>query len=266
MTRTDDSFVPDYISKLSLAGKGFVLIGAGQGIGRQSAHALSQAGARVVCCDLDTELAKQVAEEVGGIPWSGNAIDREDSKRLFMEAKQALGEIDGVVDIVGMAQYAKLIDIDDEKWGWHFDIVLRHAWLAVQHGAQMMIEQTKGGTMVFVASVSGLSSAPLHGAYGAAKAGLVSLVKTSAIELGEHGIRVNAVAPGVVWTPRVSGYLGQDGKEKNANNSPLRRVAETSDIASAILYLASDLSGYVTGQTLVVDGGVTSKFPFPMDF
>ncbi len=266
MTKTDNSQVPDYLAKLSLNGKGVVLIGAGQGIGRQSAHALAQAGARVFCVDLDPELAKEIAEEVDGIAWSGNAIDRGESRALFAEAKGALGSINAVVDIVGMAQYAKLLDIDDDKWSWHFDIVLRHAWLALQHGAQIMIDQESGGAMVFVASVSGLSSAPLHGAYGAAKAGLVSLVKTGAVELGTHNIRVNAVAPGVVWTPRVSGYLGDDGKAKNAGNSPLGRVAETSDIASAILFLASDLAGYVTGQTLVVDGGVTSKFPFPMDF
>ncbi len=288
MTRTDDSAIPDYTGQLSLAGRGFVLIGAGQGIGRQSAHALSQAGAKVFCVDLDPELAKEVADEVGGVPWSGDACVREEAARLFADARDALGQVNGLVDIVGMAKYAKLTDIDDELWGWHFDIVLRHAWLAMQYGAKAMIEQgtggaaaagggnsggaaaagggNSGGTMVFVASVSGLSSAPLHGAYGAAKAGLVSLVKTGAVELGPSGIRVNAVAPGMVWTPRVSAYLGAEGRQKNADNAPLRRVAETNDIASAILFLASPLSSYVTGQTLVVDGGVTSKFPYPMDF
>ena len=266
MTRTDDSAVPDYLSQLSLTGQGFVLIGAGQGIGRQCAHALSQAGAKVVCVDLDAELAKDIADEVGGIPWSGDATKRDESARLFSEAKQALGSIDGIVDIVGMARYANLADIDDESWEWHFDIVLRHAWLAMQYGSKAMIDQGKGGTMVFVASVSGLSSAPLHGAYGAAKAGLVSLVKTAAVELGQHGIRVNAVAPGMVWTPRVASFLGDGGRQKNADNSPLKRVAETHDIASAVLFMATGLAGYVTGQTLVVDGGVTSKFPYPMDF
>ena len=277
MTKTDDSAVPDYTGQLSLAGRGFVLIGAGQGIGRQTAHALSQAGARVLCVDLDPELAKEVADEVGGLPWSGDATKREEAARLFSDAKDVLGEVNGLVDIVGMAKYASLTDIDDELWNWHFDIVLRHAWLAMQYGAKAMTEQgtggdaaaagnRTGGTMVFVASVSGLSSAPLHGAYGAAKAGLVSLVKTGAVELGAKGIRVNAVAPGMVWTPRVSSYLGPEGRQKNADNAPLKRVAETSDIASAILFMASPLSSYVTGQTLVVDGGVTSKFPYPMDF
>ena len=84
------------------------------------------------------------------------------------------------------------------------------------------------------------------------------------MELGPSGIRVNAVAPGVVWTPRVSAFLGEEGARRNTDNTPLRRVAHPADIAAAILFLASDLSSYVTGQTLVVDGGVGAKFPYPM--
>ena len=118
--------------------------------------------------------------------------------------------------------------------------------------------------MAFVASVSGISSAPRHAAYGVAKAGLMSLVRSAAIELGPLGIRVNAVAPGVVWTPRVSGYLGEDGRVEQSANAPLGTVARPADIAAALLFLVSDLAAYITGQTLVVDGGVGVKFPYPM--
>jgi NAD(P)-dependent dehydrogenase (short-subunit alcohol dehydrogenase family) len=265
LTRTDDTEVPDYPSRLRLDGRGVVLIGAGQGIGRQAAHALHSVGAKVFCVDLDEGLAADIAKEVDGIAWSGNAIDRGDAERLFAEAATSLGRIDGVVDIVGMARYASLLDIDDDNWNWHHDIVLRHAYLAMQLGGRAM-SVTGGGAMVFVASVSGITSAPLHAAYGAAKAGLIGLVKSGAVELGPSGIRVNAVAPGVVWTPRVSGYLGEEGRARNTANTPLRRVALPADIASAILFLMSDLAAYVTGQTLVVDGGVGAKFPYPMDF
>jgi NAD(P)-dependent dehydrogenase (short-subunit alcohol dehydrogenase family) len=265
LTRSDDSEVPDYPSLLRLDGRGFVVIGAGQGIGRQATHALASVGARLVCVDKDPDLAADVAGEVGGTPWSGDATQRPDAERLFAEAAASLGRIDGVVDIVGMAQYATLVDISDELWAWHHDIVLRHAFLAVQLGGRAMAE-TGGGTMVFVASVSGISSAPLHAAYGVAKAGLMSLVRSAAVELGPSGVRVNAVAPGMVWTPRVSAYVGEAGRQKNADNTPLRRVALPADIASAILFLAGDLSSYVSGQTLVVDGGVGVKFPYPMDF
>jgi NAD(P)-dependent dehydrogenase (short-subunit alcohol dehydrogenase family) len=263
LTRTDDSDVPDYPSRLRLDGRGFVVIGAGQGIGRQATHALTSVGARTFCVDKDPDLAADIAGEVGGVAWSGDATQRADAERLFADAESALGRIDGLVDIVGMARYASLVDLDDENWDWHFDIVLRHAWLAMQLGAKRMIA-TGGGSMVFVASVSGITAAPLHAAYGAAKAGLMALVKSAAVELGPANVRVNAVAPGVVWTPRVSAYLGNDGRARNSENAPLRRVALPEDIASALLFLASDLAGYVTGQTLVVDGGVGAKFPYPM--
>jgi NAD(P)-dependent dehydrogenase (short-subunit alcohol dehydrogenase family) len=263
VTRTDDSEVPDYPARLRLDGRGFVVIGAGQGIGRQATHALASVGARTFCVDLDESLAVDIAKEVGGAAWSGDATQRADAERLFADAESALGRIDGVVDIVGMARYAGLVDIDDENWDWHFDIVLRHAWLAMQLGARRM-RSTGGGAMVFVASVSGITAAPLHSAYGAAKAGLMALVRSAAVELGPSGIRVNAVAPGVVWTPRVSAYLGDEGRARNSENAPLRRVALPSDIAGALLFLVSDLAGYVTGQTLVVDGGVGAKFPYPM--
>ena len=265
MTRSDNSTVPDYPGLLRLDGRGFVVLGAGQGIGRQATHALASVGARCVCVDLDPELARDIAAETGGIAWTGDATKRDDATRLFDDASTALGgRIHGIVDIIGMSRYGNLLDIDDEEWSWHHNIVLRHAFLALQLGGRKMAA-TGGGVMTFVASVSGLTGAPRHAAYGVAKAGLMSLVRSGALELGPLGIRVNAVAPGVVWTPRVSAYLGDEGREKNAANTPLRRVALPADIAAALLFLSSDLAGYVNGQVLTVDGGVSAKFPYPMD-
>jgi NAD(P)-dependent dehydrogenase (short-subunit alcohol dehydrogenase family) len=268
MTRSDDSEVPDYPAMLRMDGRGVVVIGAGQGIGRQACHALAQAGAKVCCVDLDPDLAHDIASEVDGVAWVGNAIVRADTERLFSDAPGLLAGIGatalgGIVDIVGMAQYRGLLELDDELWDWHHDIVLRHAYLAVSVGGRAL-RDAGGGVMVFVASASGLTAAPRHAAYGAAKAGLIGLVRSAAVELGPLGIRVNAVAPGIVWTPRVSGYLGDKGKAVNAANSPLDRVALPQDIAAAIVFLASDLSAYVNGQVLSVDGGVGVKFPYPV--
>jgi NAD(P)-dependent dehydrogenase (short-subunit alcohol dehydrogenase family) len=262
VTRADDTPVPDFPTLLRLDGRGFVVIGAGQGIGRQATHALAAAGARTVCVDVDAGLAGDIAAEVDGAPWVGDATSRDDVARLFADSVTALGRVHGVVDIVGMATRYDLLDIDDETWDWQFDIVLRHAMLAMQYGGQS-IAATGGGTFVFVASVSGVTSAPRHAAYGAAKAGLMSLVRTGAVELGPSGIRVNAVAPGVVWTPRVSAFLGDEGHRRNVDNTPLGRVARPADIAAAILFLSCDLSAFVNGHTLVVDGGVGAKFPYP---
>src|SRR5206468_1967139 len=115
--------------------------------------------------------------------------------------------------------------------------------------------------MVFVASVSGLASAPRHGAYGAAKAGLMSLVRTLAVELAGDGVRVNCVAPGAVKTPRVLAMMTAERLTESATSIPLGRQAEPEEIANAVLFLASSQASYVTGHTLIVDGGVTAKFP-----
>jgi NAD(P)-dependent dehydrogenase (short-subunit alcohol dehydrogenase family) len=163
-----------------------------------------------------------------------------------------------------MARYQSILDMEDETWDWEFDICLRHAYLVSQLAARVM-KDTGGGTLTFICSVSGMTGAPNHAAYGAAKAGLIAWIRSLSEELGPFGIRANGVAPGVVWTPRVSVFLGEEGRAKNAANVPLGRVALPADIAAAALFLSTDLSSFITGQTIVVDGGVGVKFPYPLD-
>jgi 3-oxoacyl-[acyl-carrier protein] reductase len=141
-------------------------------------------------------------------------------------------------------------------------MVLRHAFLFSQAAGKAMAEDG-GVVMTFVASVSGVTSAPKHSPYGAAKAALMSWVRTIAVELGPKNIRANAVAPGGVLTPRVAKMLGEEGRKAQEPNVPLGRMAVPADIASAILFLSSDLSAFVSGQTLVIDGGVIAKFGYP---
>ena len=217
------------------------------------------------CIDSVPELADEIAKEVEGVAHVADARDRASVEQAVSTAASALGRLDGLVDIVGMAKYVQLLETTDEDFDWTFGMVLRHAFLFSQAAGRLMAG-TGGGSMVFVASVSGISSAPRHAAYGAAKAALMSWVRTLAVELGPQGIRANAVAPGMVWTPRISKFVGEKGKKLNEENTPLGRVAVPTDIASAILFLCSDLASYVTGQTLVVDGGVGSKFPYPLAF
>lgn len=261
MTSVDQSPVPSYPDLARLDGRGVVVVGAGNGIGRQASHALSQAGAHVFCIDNQEQLAKEIADEVGGIAWTADARDRDEVERAVAEASSALGRIDALVDIVGMARYVESLRASDDDWDWTYGMVLRHAVLFSQSAGRVMA-QGGGGAMVFVASISGITAAPLHAFYGAAKAALISWVRSLAVELGPSNIRVNAVAPGVVWTPRVQEMIGDRGREAQAKNVPLGRVAETSEVAGAILFLASDLASHVNGQTLVVDGGATAKFPF----
>jgi NAD(P)-dependent dehydrogenase (short-subunit alcohol dehydrogenase family) len=261
MTSTDDTPVPQYRDLVRLDGRGFVVVGAGQGIGRQTSHALAQAGAKLFLIDNQQELAKEIADEVKGTPWSADARDRGEVERAIKEARKTLGRIHGLVDIVGMAKWGELLDVSDEDFDWTFGMVLRHAFLFSQAAGRAMAEDG-GGVMTFVASVSGITSAPKHAPYGAAKAGLMSWVRTLAVELGPKGIRANAVAPGGVLTPRVSQLLSDEMKEAAAKNVPLMRMAVPSDIASAILFLSSDLASFVSGATLIVDGGVEAKFGY----
>ena len=260
---SDPSEVPDYLSRLRLDGTGVVILGAGQGIGRQASHAFAQAGARCLCVDLDRDLAHEVATEVDGVALVGDATKRSETERLFAEAAAESGGFGAVVDIIGMARFKLLSDMDDVDLAWQYDIVLGHAILALQVAGPLLAAQG-GGAFSFVSSASGgPTGAANHAVYGAMKAGLISLVRSMAVEYGPSGVRVNSVAPGAVRTPRGGGMLGEAGVQRNAEATPLGRMALPSDIAAALLFLTSDLASYVTGQTLLVDGGVACKFPYP---
>jgi len=256
VTSSDDSPVPDYLSMLRLDGRRFIVIGAGNGIGRQASHALAMAGARLCCVDIEAELAREIAEEVGGSAAVGDMRTRTDAERVFAQAGRDLGGLDGVVGIIGTSHWAPIVELDDAGWDAQHDLVIRYAFLAIQLGARAMADT--GGSMVFVASLSGLFAAPNHAAYGAAKAGMMALVRSAAEELGP-GVRVNAVAPGAVSTPRWRA-LASDPSRRSV--IPLRKLAQPSDIAASILFLSSDLAGHITGQTIVVDGGTGIRSPF----
>jgi len=264
MTTGDQSPVPDFLSRLRVDGRTYVVAGAGVGMGRMTSHALAQAGAKtVVCVDIDADRAAEIAAEIGpcGVAWSGDATTRADATRLAADAEAINGRIDGLVDIIGMAKWESILDMTDETFDWEIDINLRHAFLLSQAIGRRMVN-TGGGSMVFIASVSGLTGAPMHAGYGAAKAGLMAWVQSLAQELGPHGIRANAVAPGTILSPRMDAVFTQAQRDANAANTPLGRMGGTYDIASAALFLTSDMAEYITGRTIVVDGGVGAKFPY----
>ena len=263
MVSTDSSEVPEYAARLRLDGRNFIVVGAGQGIGRQTCHALAQQGAQLLCVDTVESLANEVAAEVGAIAATCDARDREQVEGAVAEAEQRFGRIDGLVDIVGVAHTLDILDAGDDELDERLGLVFRHAYLFSTIAGRRMVD-TGGGTMTFVASVSGLRSSPRHAVYGAFKAALMSWVRSLAVELGPRNIRANAVAPGMVWTPRVSAILGDEGRKGTEAVTPIRRMAGPSDIAGAILYLVSDLARCVSGHTVVVDGGATAKFPYAM--
>ena len=246
---------------LELKGRGFVVLGAGQGIGAASAEALAQAGASVLCVDNDEGRAKAIAREVKGHACCADVLKRADMERIFREAQVLLGAVTGIIDIVGIARLKPLASFDDAAWGEQFDQVVRHAFLTLQIGAAA-VKQAGGGTITFVGSLAGLRAVREEVVYGTAKAALHYLVLSAASELARDGIRVNAVAPGFIRTPRLEQMLGNQWALVD-KAIPLGRAAQPHEIAAPLLFLASELSSHVTGQVLAVDGGLANEAAIP---
>jgi NAD(P)-dependent dehydrogenase (short-subunit alcohol dehydrogenase family) len=254
--------IPDYLSLLRLDGRGFVVLGAGQGIGEQAVHALAQAGARVLCVDRDEQLARNIAETVGGVACAADVTARADMQRVFATARKSFGRVHGVVDIIGVAGIKPLAEVDDAGWDAQFDIVLRHAWLAIQVGGEMMAADG-GGSMAFVGSMSGNRAVPNQTAYAVSKAALHHLVRCAGAEYARRGVRINAVAPGYVRTPRLNQRLGEDAWSAIGKVIPIGRPATPAEIAGPLLFLASDLSAHMSGEVMAVDGGAGVMAAFP---
>jgi NAD(P)-dependent dehydrogenase (short-subunit alcohol dehydrogenase family) len=253
---------------LGLSGARAIVVGAGfipqrAGHGRGSALRLAQAGATVACIDIDEGRAADIVAEIesgGGkaLAIVGDVTQRADARRVIDEAVEALGGIDVCVDIVGEATYGKSEEFDDDEWDRQMLKNLAQVFSIYKAVVPHMIRQGTGGTITSLASVDGIGSSKYHVAYGAAKAGVISLVKTYSEELGPHGIRVNAVAPGNVgggnWDKPDVGF----GEDPCNTLAPPRAM----DIANAVLFLSSSLAARITGQTLVVDGGATNRNPW----
>lgn len=245
-----------------LAGKVAIVWGGGQGMGEKSAIRLAEAGCDVTVVDVELERAEKVCADIRSLgrrafPYVAD-ITREDQVIATVAASDAeLGPVDTMVTVVGMAFWGDLFDVDEELWEKSFNVNLKSFFYTARAVARSLVRNEKPGTIVGVCSVSGLQSAANHGPYGAAKAGLVNLVRTMAVEWGPD-IRVNAVAPGAIKTPRLN--WTEEALEVFRNRIGLGRPGETDEIGKAVLFLASDLSSYVTGHTLPVDGGWMAEY------
>ena len=255
MTPASDA-VPSYLGRLDLSGRGFVVFGAGQGIGRQSAHALRQAGAKIACVDLDEARAGAVATEIEGFPIVADVTQPGEVDRAVAAAASHFGRLDGIVDIIGGSRGGWVEDLDEAQALAEIGLNLGQAMQVARAGSRAL--SAHGGSITFVGSVAGLASIPRQAVYGAAKAALHHFVRSAACEMGHAGIRVNVVAPGFIATPRMNARFSPDDWAELEAATPLQRVGGTDEIASAILFLASDLAGFVTGHVLVADGGVTA--------
>ena len=259
---------------LGLEGKAALVVGGGSGIGRATSLMLGNAGADVVVADVDPDRAREVRAEVRatGVRCeiaTGDVTVADQADAVVAAAVDALdGRLDVLINIVGMAAWTKLFELDDATWDLDMTRNLRQHLYVARSAARRMVDAGTPGRMALVASVSGIYGAPNHGAYGAAKAGLMALVRTMANEWGQHGIRVNAIAPDGINTPRVAASRAARGVD-NADAAAherflLGRFGTPEEIAGPLVFMVSDLSGFVTGQTLIVDGGRRVVFPTAM--
>ena len=251
-----------------LEGEPALVVGGGYGSGRLTAMLLAQAGARVAVADIDGDRAAGVAREIGGHAIQGDVTQEAVARGVVDEAHQVLGGLTRVANIVGLVKMGAFLDTDAAHWESQLRLNL-YSHLLVCHAAGRHMLAAGGGAIAMVASVSGFYGARNQAAYGIAKAGVMSLARTLSAEWAGQGVRVNCVAPDITATPRLVDGVPLPADEAlarfdalaEAEGVPMRRFGRTEEIAGPLLFLLSDLSSFMTGQTLVVDGGTMIRFP-----
>jgi NAD(P)-dependent dehydrogenase (short-subunit alcohol dehydrogenase family) len=246
-----------------LKNKVAIITGARRGMGRTHALVLARAGAKVVVSDISLEDCQKVADEIEKNKGEALAVKCDVTKKEEVDAmvKAAVdkwGKVDVLVNNAGICQFKPFLELTEEEWDRTLDINLKGYFLCAQAAAKEMAKQ-KSGVIINIASVAmgqvGVGFATLAH-YSASKGGIVGMTETLAIELGPHNIRVNAIAPGAIETPMID-PVKQDPKamEGILARVPLHRVGKPEEVSNLVLFLASDESSYMTGSTVVVDGG-----------
>jgi NAD(P)-dependent dehydrogenase (short-subunit alcohol dehydrogenase family) len=246
-----------------LAGKVAIVTGSGSrgpGIGNGKATSIlfAREGARVLCVDSVVERAEATVKEIapdGGeaSAFAADVTRAADCRAMVDAAAERYGGLDILHNNVGIESRTGLLEVTEEEWDRVLTVDLKSMLLACQAAVPRMLGH--GGAITCVSSIAALRGHQ-RTAYAAAKAGVLGLVTTLAEQLGPHGIRVNAIAPGQVWTPMVADH-GPEGREARRRAAPLGTEGTAWDVAWAAVYLASDEARWVTGQTVVVDGGLT---------
>lgn len=243
----------------TLESKNAVVTGAAGGIGKAIAMLFASEGAAVAIWDLDAESAEKTAEEIrstGGVA-RAYAVDVSQWENVSDAAKKVVADFGSVhilVNNAGITRDNLLIRMSDEEWNRVLDVNLKGAFHVTKAIVPGMLRQ-RAGKVVSISSVVGIMGNPGQANYAASKAGILGLTKSLARELAPRGICVNAIAPGFIQT-RMTEALTEDQKQALAGRIPLGRLGQPQDVANAALFLASDLSDYVTGQILIVDGGM----------
>ncbi len=250
----------NYEQLFRLDGRVAVVIGAGSGIGQSVAKGLAAHGAFVVCADLKSELAEATAREIGdrAKAHTVDVTNSESVKTLFQFVAKEHGSVDIALSTPGINVRKQLLDYTDEEFDRVIAVNLKGTLAVLREAGQVMSKQGRGSIIVF-SSIRSLVVEPGQGVYAATKSGMVQLVRALAAELGAKGVRVNAIAPGVVETPLTRPIQDKsDWYNAYADKNALKRWASSDEMAGAAIFLASDAASYVTGTVLFVDGGWTA--------
>jgi NAD(P)-dependent dehydrogenase (short-subunit alcohol dehydrogenase family) len=241
-----------------------IVTGASRGIGEAIAVRLAEHGAAVMLVARKPDALHAVAERItkaGGraVAMTGHTGKAEDVKAVVAKTIAEFGKVDVLVNNAAANPYfGPMLGIDDGAWDKTFEVNVKGYFAMMREVANHLQERNAPGSLINVASIAGIRSAPFQGVYGMTKAAVISMTQTLAQELGASNIRVNAIAPGLVETKFASAIVGDEGLRKHVvDKTALGRHAQPDEIAGAAVFLASQASSYVTGQVLVVDGGTT---------
>jgi len=249
--------------------KGVLVTGAAQGIGRAVARAFAAEGAGVVMLDIDADVLGETAKTIrdsGGMVEAvvGDVSGREDIRKAVELAVAHYGHLDVAVQVAGIADFIPFLEVTDASWDRILNVNLRGTWYLVQEAARAMVRQGVRGAIAITASTNAFQPEAGGLCYNTSKSGQVAVMHTAALELTRHGIRVNALAPGIINT-RLSAFVINDPESRKVmlDRIPIGRFAEPEEMARPILWMCSDDASYLSGELLVVDGAMTAGIPEP---
>ena len=249
--------IPDL--SLSLEGKVAIVTGSGRGIGQAIALALASKGADIAVADVTPDVENTVSEihKLGrrAIGITTDITKRDQVENLVDRTVKELGTIDILINNAGILRAGSFLELKEETWDKVMNTNLKGYFLCSQAAGRVMADKKKG-SIVSTASIAGLRHVGTSVVYSVSKAGVVMLTRAMAVELAPYNIRANAIAPGLVQTHMTRAVFGnQDWMNKWVSSIPLGRAAQPNDMAKVVVFLASDAAGYITGQTILVDGG-----------